>query len=216
MYTTYLSGLENSIIRVNEIKACNDVFLTEKEVFDYNFKRELYRAATRERKYSEGRTAGIRDVDYRVARFFADCFHEIMVIHESKEFSFKEIVQLAKKYCRVAFMKGITSCKYNIAAIERNGVLSLYLRRGMKRVAVMDIRGITSMAVQLVNLVAYLGTEGYVDEYYRDSLMVYMSRTLREVLKNHECRPYVDKEIRVKDLESGLGRDRVVSRLMLG
>lgn len=210
MYKEYVRGLRNSIKSVRKA-ILEGVQLSFLEELDYNFKRELLYHATGVKRYREGFLKSKLNVDYRVASFLAECFDDIMSVYAEDEYSFKELKEMAKSYCFSAWKQGITTGRYTIDSYDKNNVLYLTLIIDRVEVYEFPIKGIKSAVSRLIELVSFLGSEGYTEGKYQDSVESYLPKVLRDVFSNKSSKPLADTDVFYKTLADYIKNNAVKS-----
>lgn len=200
MYKDYVRGLRNNIKAIRKALSA-DVQLSFLEQLDYNFKRELLYFATGSKTYRRGFLGSKLDVDYRVASFLAECFDDVMYMYNEAEYSFKEITEMAKDYCSTAWKRGITTERYSIDSFDKNNILYLVLIVDRQEVYDFRVGDLKSAAYALIELVSFLGCEGYTEGKYQDEVEDYLLNVFKVVMTGGDCRPLIDNNQESRTLE---------------
>lgn len=180
----YLSRVAREVqIKAYKISTCRLIINTPLQQLDYDFKRELLRTARGNSMYCEGWLYRKRNHDYRVARYMAICFNEIMSVYEDLEYSKHNIVSLSKKLSRYAKSEGVVFDRYKICYVKLDrGIKLLIKRNGLRCMSVIIRSTSNSLARGMAKVVGFFASDAYESESDINEVCSYFTKIIKNAL----------------------------------
>lgn len=200
-YRKYLKGISKSIHYVVDAKK-NNVALSRYENFDYMFKKELAicEGIRKDRNLFARMIDSVRDLDYRLACFYAEAFSDIVDILV-EGYSYDYIAWLFSELYHDAKTKGIYGKNLNIDIDDYCNEYTVEISKGNEELFSYSITNISECVGALLEFVQDLGSMGESSEDSKKWFGNYLSGELSRVLKNQEAEPYIENKNVVVNLK---------------
>lgn len=209
MYETYLSGLKSSIRFFRDAVEEGKVF-SRFEVFDNMFKKELAveEGLKKGLPFIKKKIRFIKDVDYRVACFYAKYFSDVMDMRD--DYSFSEIKYLVRSIVNYAKNNGICSDTFKLVFSDSNNVFHINMY-GLYTDLELSIKSTEDFIQGIIDLISFLGSTDEHNEADKRWLNRYLHTVYDDISKGIEAKPFIVGKVKaVKNGTNGLGDGKVV------
>ena len=198
-YEVYEKSLIGCIREVN-YAVKKGLVLTRLENFDYLFKRELaiIGGARLRGNFIQKAVKHLLDSDYRLAKFYAKGFREIVKIHE-EGYSFSKVRVQLKNLIKEAKSNHIYSGGMKLTVSDKNGVISVDISKVMDDKVSFLIKNTEDYINTYMFIVSEIGCFDETSPSYRKWFKNYLETELLKVIFGGKAEVFVESQRVVED-----------------